>query len=153
MLYAMLNENFKPDESLPKVFYIQPKAIMKLFRLKVGNERVSSQHIVQRMIRRYVDTNLFITAALLMLQVKLVFRSEVGYVLENKWENMGSLEVAHEHYGQLSWTNPDMIKRIWTRDELWRENISNAILACHAFTDLCLNENNDALRLLWKRGS
>ena len=52
MLYSLLNENFIPDQSLHKVFYIQPKAILKLFKLKVGNERVSSQHIVQRMIRR-----------------------------------------------------------------------------------------------------
>ena len=81
------------------------------------------------------------------------FRSEVGYVLENSWENVGSLEVATEHYGQLFWTNPEMIKRIWTRDELWRENVSNAILAAHAFTDLCLKEDGNALRLLWTRNS
>ncbi|XP_057375032.1 uncharacterized protein LOC130695983 [Daphnia carinata] len=129
MLYTLLNENFVPDDSLSKVFYIQPKAILKLFKLKVGNERVSSQHIVQRMIRR----------------------SDVGYVLDNRWENMGSLEVGSDHYGQLSWSNPEMIKRIWTRDELWRENVSNAILAAHAFTDLCLKEDGNALRLLWKR--
>jgi hypothetical protein len=52
MLYALLNENYIPEESLPKVFYIQTKAILKLFNLKVGNERVSSQNIVHRMIRR-----------------------------------------------------------------------------------------------------
>lgn len=55
MLYSLLNDNFTPDQSLQKVFYIQPKAILKLFKLKVGNERVSSQHIVQRMIRRLVN--------------------------------------------------------------------------------------------------
>lgn len=55
MLYTLLNDNFKPDESIPKVFYIQPKAILKLFKLQVGNERVSSQHIIQRMIRRFVS--------------------------------------------------------------------------------------------------
>lgn len=64
---------------------------------------------------------------------------------------MGSLEVDNDHYGQLRWTNPDMIKRIWTRDDLWRENVSNAILTCHAFTDLCLKEDGNALRLLWQR--
>lgn len=75
MLYAMLNENFKPDESLPKVFYIQPKAIMKLFRLKVGNERVSSQHIVQRMIRRYDHTQIYsVEQRCLMLFVELFFQ-------------------------------------------------------------------------------
>lgn len=77
----------------------------------------------------------------------------MGYILENRWENIGSLEATGEHYGQLSWTNPEIIKRIWTRDELWRENVSNAILASHAFTDLCLKEDGNALRLLWKRGS
>lgn len=53
MLYTLLNDKFIPDDSLSKVFYIQSKAILKLFKLKVGNERVSSQHIVQRMMRRY----------------------------------------------------------------------------------------------------
>lgn len=56
MLYTLLNDQFNPDKVLHKVFYIQPKALLKLFKLKVGNERVSSQHIVQRMIRRYVYT-------------------------------------------------------------------------------------------------
>lgn len=78
-------------------------------------------------------------------------RSNVGYVLDSRWENMGSLEVGSDHYGQLCWNNPEMIKRIWTRDELWRENVSNAILVAHAFTDLCLKEDGNALRLLWKR--
>lgn len=52
MLYALLNKNFIPDDPLTRVFYLQTKAILKLFKLKVGNERVSSQHIVQKMIRR-----------------------------------------------------------------------------------------------------
>nr|CAH0110469.1 unnamed protein product [Daphnia galeata] len=129
MLYALLNEHYTPEESLHKVFYIQTKAILKLFKLKVGTERASSQNIVHRMIRR----------------------SHVGYMLDNSWENMGSLEATKDDYGQLIWTNPDMVKRIWTRDELWRENISNAILTVHAFADLCLKEDGDALRLLWKR--
>ncbi|XP_046639243.1 uncharacterized protein LOC124320406 [Daphnia pulicaria] len=129
MLYALLNENYIPEESLPKVFYIQTKAILKLFNLKVGNERVSSQNIVHRMIRR----------------------SDVGYMLDNSWENMGSLEVTKDDYGRIGWSDPEMVKKIWTRDELWRENISNAILTAHAFTDLCLKEDGDALRLLWKR--
>lgn len=90
---------------------------------------------------------------LFTLLLKLVFRSEVGYILENRWENIGSLETPNEYYGDLCWTNPDMVKRIWTRDELWRENISNAILTAYAFTDLCLREDGNALRILWKRGS
>ena len=74
-------------------------------------------------------------------------------MLDNSWENMGSLEATKDDYGQLIWTNPDMVKRIWTRDELWRENISNAILTVHAFADLFVlkKTRGDALRLLWKR--
>ena len=53
MLYTLLNEHYTPEESLHKVFYIQTKAILKLFNLKVGTERASSQNIVHRMIRRY----------------------------------------------------------------------------------------------------
>jgi hypothetical protein len=72
-------------------------------------------------------------------------------MLDNSWENMGSLEVTKDDYGRIGWSDPEMVKKIWTRDELWRENISNAILTAHAFTDLCLKEDGDALRLLWKR--
>lgn len=56
MLTGLLNEeNYNPESPLNKVFHIQPKMILKLFNLNVGEERISSQHIIQRMMKKYVD--------------------------------------------------------------------------------------------------
>lgn len=54
MLNVLLNSDYHPDQPFQKVFYLQPKAILKLFKLKVGNERSSSQYVIQKMIKRFV---------------------------------------------------------------------------------------------------
>jgi hypothetical protein len=53
MLTALLNnENYNADSPMIKVFYIQSKIVLKLFNLSVADERVSSQHIVQSMMKK-----------------------------------------------------------------------------------------------------
>jgi hypothetical protein len=53
MLTALLNnENYNADSPMIKVFYIQSKIVLKLFNLNVADERVSSQHIIQRMMKK-----------------------------------------------------------------------------------------------------
>lgn len=59
------------------------------------------------------------------------------------------MDDADDYYGSLRWSNPDIVKRVWTRDDMWRENVSNAILVAHAFNELCLKANSPAQHVLW----
>lgn len=53
MLNVLLNSDYNPDRALQRVYFLQPKAILKLYNLKVGNERSSSQCVIQKMIKRF----------------------------------------------------------------------------------------------------
>lgn len=52
MLSALLSKEYDPEDPFHKVFHMNPKVVTKLFGLQAGNERMSSQYIIRKMIKR-----------------------------------------------------------------------------------------------------
>lgn len=54
-------------------------------------------------------------------------------------------------YSYLNWSCANMAKKVWSSDDVWRENVTNAILTASAFIDLCLKGNVRAQAAVMKR--
>jgi len=54
-------------------------------------------------------------------------------------------------YSYLNWSCANMAKKVWSSDDVWRENVTNAILTASAFIDLCLKGNARAQTAVSKR--
>lgn len=73
----------------------------------------------------------------------------MSYVLDSTWYTVADADDVDEYCASLRWSNADIVRRVWTRDDMWRESVSNAILAAHAFNELCLKDNSPAQHALW----
>ena len=56
-------------------------------------------------------------------------------------------------YSVLRWSDVDVIEKIWTVDDVWRENVCNAILVAVAFSDLVCKSHANAIEAVWSQAA
>lgn len=75
----------------------------------------------------------------------------MGYVLPTSQGNWDIGEEKKFLLGKINWSSSRVIRQISSGDDLWRENVSNAILTAIAFSLVCVREDAEASMLLWKK--
>lgn len=83
-------------------------------------------------------------------------RSGVAYILKNaRGPQIESYNVDEGEegppYNYLNWSCADMARKVWAYDDVWRENVTNAILSASAFIDLCIKNNPKAQAAVMKK--
>lgn len=129
MLSVVLNENFDLQSPVHRVFLMNSKVVSKLFHVEVGSERVSSQNIIRQMIKK----------------------SHMGYALPTDQGNLDTDDDEQLLSKKINWSSPELIRKISSGDDLWRENVSNSILTAIAFHLICVREDPETCMLLWKK--
>lgn len=128
MLSVLLNENFNVQCPVHRVFLMHTKVVSKLFHLEIGSERVSSQHIIWNMIKDSPMANAL-------------------PVSRHNWDvSNGTLSSKN-----LNWSCSELVRQIWSRDDMWRENVCNSILTATAFSLVCVREDQESITSLWRR--
>ena len=164
MLAALFSPQMDAEHAVHNVFYMQRRVVSRLFQIKVGGERTSSQHIVRSMIQQSENADALPKVGIARRQNSFFLRNRrhtrdpralgettvpwTFAISSSKTRDLAYKDanwLEPKPYTVLKWSSPELIKELWSRDDTYREGYCNAVLVACAFFDLICTANPEAL--------